>query len=163
MKATGRHLLVEYHDCDCDVLNNLQTIEALMRSAAQAARATVVGAVFHPFSPQGISGVVVIEESHLSIHTWPEHGYAAVDFFTCGDCVPERAHEVLLQGLKATHSETMFIQRGLLSDKSSMQIVAHGRGALEYQVTHGEKRGGHPHLANTAANAAPAASCGSQR
>lgn len=123
MKATGRHLLVEYHGCDIEVLNDLTKIEELMKRAALAAGASIVGAVFHPFTPQGVSGVVVIEESHLSIHTWPEHGYAAVDFFTCGDCEPERAHQVLLTGLESNNSEIMHVKRGQLTDAESMQIV----------------------------------------
>lgn len=84
-----------------------------MKRAAQAAGATLVNTVFHTFSPQGVTGVVVVEESHLSIHTWPEHGYAAVDFFTCGDCLPERAHQTLMQGLQAQSAELMGVDRGL--------------------------------------------------
>ena len=125
MKATGRHLLAEYSRCNTNLLNDLGYIEKLMRAAAQAAGATIVASVFHPFSPQGVSGVVVVEESHLSIHTWPEHNYAAVDFFTCGECVPGRAHEVLKQGLEAESSELMLIKRGLLSKPASMRMIEH--------------------------------------
>jgi S-adenosylmethionine decarboxylase proenzyme len=106
-------LLVEYTGCDYDVLNDLKRIESLMNQAARAADASIVASVFQPFVPQGVTGVVVIEESHLSIHTWPEHGYAAVDFFTCGDCLPERAHQVLAAGLRAQCSEVMQVDRGL--------------------------------------------------
>ena len=112
MNTRGRHLLVEYTGCDYDVLNDLKRIESLMNEAATAADASIVASVFQPFVPQGVTGVVVIEESHLSIHTWPEHGYAAVDFFTCGDCVPERAHNVLAAGLRAQCSEVMQVDRG---------------------------------------------------
>ncbi|RMH41726.1 MAG: adenosylmethionine decarboxylase, partial [Deltaproteobacteria bacterium] len=84
LDTRSRHVLAEYHGCDPAVLDDRGTIEPLMRRAAQAAGATVVGSMFHEFAPQGVSGVVVVEESHLSIHTWPEYGYAAVDFFTCG-------------------------------------------------------------------------------
>ncbi len=125
MKATAKHLLVEYQGCDRSVLNNLNTIEELMNRAAVAAKATVVNSVFHPFSPQGVSGVVVIEESHLSIHTWPEHGYAAVDFFTCGECTPEKAHEILLEGLAADTSESMLIVRGSLDEEKTMRVEHH--------------------------------------
>ena len=125
MKATGRHLLVEYRNCDPDILNNPARVEELMQKAALAAEATIVASVFHQFSPQGVSGVVVIEESHLSIHTWPEHGYAAVDFFTCGECIPERSHDVLKNGLLADNSETMFVLRGLVSENPSMRVVEH--------------------------------------
>lgn len=113
MNTRGRHLLVEYTGCDYDVLDDLKRIEALMNAAARAAGASIVASVFQPFEPQGVTGVVVIEESHLSIHTWPEHGYAAVDFFTCGNCPPELAHEVLAAGLRAQCSEIMSVERGI--------------------------------------------------
>ena len=100
MDTRGRHLLVEYHGCAEGLLDDLAAVEALMNRAAVAANTTVVASVFHPFQPQGVSGVVVIEESHLSIHTWPEYGYAAVDFYTCGQGIPEEAHAVL-QGPRA--------------------------------------------------------------
>ncbi len=96
-----------------------------MQRAATASGTTIVTSVFHPFFPQGISGVVVIEESHLSIHTWPEYGYAAVDFFTCGDGIPERAHEVLKAGLEAKVSEVMFVNRGMLAGETSMEVRSH--------------------------------------
>lgn len=127
MKATGKHLLVEYQGCDSSILNKIKPIEELMNKAAVAAEATVVNSVFHAFSPQGVSGVVVIEESHMSIHTWPEYGYAAVDFFTCGECLPEKAHEVIFAGLKAKNFETMLIQRGSLDDPKTMKVVSHSQ------------------------------------
>src|SRR5690606_32756971 len=77
VNTEGQHLLIELHGCDPVVLDDVARIERLMRAAAERARANVVTSVFHPFVPQGVTGVVVIEESHLSIHTWPEHGYAA--------------------------------------------------------------------------------------
>lgn len=126
MDTRSRHLLVEYHGCNRAVLDDITAIEALMRIAAEAAGTTIVSSVFHPFVPQGVSGVVVIEESHLSIHTWPEHGYASVDFFTCGTGEPDRAHEVLREGLEATRSEVLVIERGLHpSSTPGMRIRTH--------------------------------------
>jgi S-adenosylmethionine decarboxylase len=125
LKALGKHLLVEYRDCDRETLNNPSRIEQLMRRAALEASATVVASVFHPFSPQGVTGVVVVEESHLSIHTWPEHGYAAVDFYTCGDCRPRRAHEYLHRALGARRSEVMTVERGRDAPERSIQIRSH--------------------------------------
>jgi S-adenosylmethionine decarboxylase proenzyme len=125
LKSTGRHLLVEYKSCNPQILNDRYSIETLMQNAAKASGTTIVTSVFHPFFPQGISGVVVIEESHLSIHTWPEYGYAAVDFFTCGDGIPERAHEVLKEGLGAEVSEVMFVSRGFLTNATSMEVRSH--------------------------------------
>jgi S-adenosylmethionine decarboxylase len=125
LNTRGRHLLVEYTGCDYSVLDDLKRIEALMNEAARAARTTIVASVFQPFEPQGVTGVVVVEESHLSIHTWPEHGYAAVDFFTCGDSLPERAHEVLCLGLKAQYSEVMYVDRGLGVPGRGIQLRSH--------------------------------------
>ena len=96
-----------------------------MNQAAKAARTNIVASVFQPFEPQGVTGVVVVEESHLSIHTWPEYGYAAVDFFTCGDSVPEIAHRVLSEGLRAEHAEVIFVDRGLANKGPSMRVRSH--------------------------------------
>ena len=113
MDALGRHLLMELEDCNEEVLNNLDTLEETMLAAAEEAGATVVGKSFHRFSPHGISGVVVIAESHLFIHTWPEYGYAAADIFTCGTSVqPEKAAELLVKKLGAKSYSMQEIARG---------------------------------------------------
>ena len=125
MNTRGRHLLVEYTGCDSSVLDDLKRIEALMNQAAKAARTNIVASVFQPFEPQGVTGVVVVEESHLSIHTWPEHGYAAVDFFTCGESIPEMAHRVLAEGLRAEHAEVIFVDRGMSQRGTSMRMRSH--------------------------------------
>lgn len=125
MNTRGRHLLVEYTGCDASVLDDLKRIEALMNEAARAAQTNIVASVFQPFEPQGVTGVVVVEESHLSIHTWPESGYAAVDFFTCGDSMPERAHEVLSAGLRAQYAEVMHVERGLGVPGHGIQLRSH--------------------------------------
>ena len=115
MNALGRHLLVELHDCDREALNDLDLIRDAMLKAAIESGAEILGDSFHRFSPQGVSGVVVIAESHLSIHTWPEFGYAAVDVFTCGTCVdPEKAASVLIEKLASRNHSTMEIPRGVL-------------------------------------------------
>ncbi len=87
MRALGRHVLAEFYGCSPDILNNTAQIEEIMVNAALEAGAEIREVVFHEFTPQGVSGVVVISESHLAIHTWPEFGYAAVDVFTCGTTV----------------------------------------------------------------------------
>jgi len=115
LNALGRHLLIELQDCNKEVLNDLGFIRDAVVGAAIDCGAMVLGESFHHFSPQGVSGVVVIAESHLSIHTWPEYGYAAVDIFTCGDTVePEKAAEALIEKLGAKNHSLMEIQRGLL-------------------------------------------------
>jgi len=124
LDTNGKHLLVEYVGCNRDTLNNVKQVQELMELAATAANTRIVASVFHPFNPQGVSGVVVIEESHMSIHTWPEHGYAAVDFYTCGKGEPEMAHQTLQEGLQATNFEVLRVNRGDLNGKSLMQIRA---------------------------------------
>lgn len=115
MNALGRHLLVELHDCNKEVLNDLDFIRDVMVKAAVDCGAEVLGESFHRFSPQGVSGVVVIAESHISIHTWPEYGYAAADVFTCGTTVkPEIAAEVLIEKLGSRNHTLTEIQRGVL-------------------------------------------------
>lgn len=133
MNALGLHLLAEYRGCDQQLLNDITRIEQLMCRAAEAAGATIVGATFHPFSPQGVSGVVVVMESHLSIHTWPELGYAATDFYTCGDGQPRIAHELLHRELGATSCEVIVVKRGLVGPVS-MQLVEHRTQAPPTEV-----------------------------
>jgi len=112
-KRLGRHILAEFYNCDSEILKNTQLIEDYMLEAARCAKATVVKSVFHTFNPYGVSGVVVIQESHLSIHTWPEYGYAAIDLFTCGEEVnPWVAFKYLEGKLKAQKTETIEIDRG---------------------------------------------------
>lgn len=109
----ARHLLIELHDCSTAQLNDADGIDRAMRAAAEAAGATVLSARFHRFSPQGVSGVVIIAESHLTIHTWPERGYAAVDVFTCGETVdPWAALERLKADLGAARCEAVEMARG---------------------------------------------------
>ena len=115
MNALGRHLLVELHDCDREALNDLDLIREVMLKAAVDCGAVIMGESFHRFSPQGVSGVVVIAESHISIHTWPEYGYAAADVFTCGTSVnPEVAAQVLIEKLGSKNHTVTEIKRGVL-------------------------------------------------
>lgn len=115
MDALGKHLLLELKDCNRETLNDLQLLKKLMIEAAIEAGAHVMGDSFHRFEPQGVSGVVVIAESHLFIHTWPEHGYAAVDIFTCGTAVkPRTAAQLVINKLEAKKHSILEIQRGII-------------------------------------------------
>ena len=119
MNALGRHLLIELFDCDPDVINNLEAVKGALVEAAKRAQATIVDVVFHEFNPFGISGVVVIAESHLSIHTWPEYRYAAVDIFSCGDVLqPEVAASYLVEQFAAERTSIVEMQRGLFLNSS---------------------------------------------
>ena len=122
MKALGRHILVEFLNCKADVLNDVAAIENAMVEAAQIAGATVINSTFHHFSPYGVSGVVVIQESHLAIHTWPEYRYAAVDLFTCGDTVdPWVSFEHLKKAFEASYS-------ALEMNRGSTHVLKKGTG-----------------------------------
>ena len=116
MYALGTHLLVELRDCDPEILKDLSRVKEAMVSAAKEAKATIIDVSFHEFNPFGISGMVVIAESHLSIHTWPEYGYAAVDIFTCGDVIkPEVAAYYLIRKFESKTPSIVEMKRGILS------------------------------------------------
>src|SRR5512145_3553039 len=115
MTALGRHLIAELTGCDPTLLADVAHVTGAMLAAAEASGATIVTHNFHHFSPLGVSGMVIISESHLAIHTWPEHGFAAVDYFTCVNRVePARALEFLCQALGAGRMETITLERGVL-------------------------------------------------
>ncbi|MCX8104097.1 MAG: adenosylmethionine decarboxylase [Candidatus Bipolaricaulota bacterium] len=112
-RILGRHLIVEVFDADPSLLNNAHALEQLLLEAARAAHATVIKSVFHRFRPYGVSGVVVIAESHLTIHTWPEYGYAAIDIFTCGPKMDlDAALDVIREKLDG-HILQLELRRGL--------------------------------------------------
>jgi len=113
LKTLGRHILVEYYNCDPEILKDPTRIEQEMKAAALSAKATIVETSFHHFAPWGVSGAVIVSESHLTIHTWPEYGFASCDFFTCGDIDPWKSFEHLEKILKAEFSESVEIPRGL--------------------------------------------------
>ena len=88
MKTYGpfaSQMLIELHGCKAELLNNPAALKELLLEAVRRGHGTIVTDVFHTFSPHGVSGVIVIAESHVAIHTWPEHGYAAVDIFSCSE------------------------------------------------------------------------------
>ena len=118
MKALGKHLLLELNGCDHKLLNDISFIKETMLAAAKESGATVLGESFHQFSPQGVSGVIIIAESHLTVHTWPEHGYAGADIFTCGTRVkPEKAAKVIIAKLKPITHSIILMERGIIVSK----------------------------------------------
>lgn len=120
MKALGCHIVAEMSLCDPEILTDLERVRDAMVAAAEVANAEVREVAFHRFIPHGVSGVVVISESHLSIHTWPEIGYAAVDIYTCGAHTdPMKALVYLSKEFKCSTMTTSTIQRGLLNARGS--------------------------------------------
>lgn len=114
MNALGRHILAEIYGCDSEILNNKDYIEKIMVESALKAGAEVREVMIHKFKPIGVSGVVIISESHLTIHTWPELGYAAADIFTCGNTVnPWDACNYIAEALKAKNMTATEVKRGI--------------------------------------------------
>jgi S-adenosylmethionine decarboxylase proenzyme len=108
----GFHTIADYSGCSAAILNNLDSITNILIQAAQISGSTIVKTDFHHFSPHGISGVVIIQESHITIHTWPEHGFAAVDFFSCNDSLKvTEALEFITKELEAKHKTIHTINR----------------------------------------------------
>jgi S-adenosylmethionine decarboxylase len=87
MQRLGRHLIVELFDCAPEVLNDLEAVQTILLAAARCAQATIVGGAFQQFPRSGLSGVVVMSDSLLSIHAWHEHRYAAADLFSRGEAL----------------------------------------------------------------------------
>jgi len=115
LNALGRHVIVELYDCTPSLLDDVTYVQNAMQKAAQQAGATIINLTFHHFSPYGVSGVVVIQESHLAIHTWPEWGFAAIDLFTCGESTdPWKCYTVLKEAFQASHGSTIEMRRGQL-------------------------------------------------
>lgn len=115
LQALGKHILAEFYDCDVNRINDEKFLEELFVNTATEAGATVINSSFHKFSPHGVSGVVVISESHLTIHTWPEYGYCAVDIFTCGDRIDNNLCLAKLRDkLESKRHSVVEMSRGVL-------------------------------------------------
>lgn len=127
MDTMGRHVIAELWGCNIDKLNDREAMENVFVNAALEAGAEVREVAFHKFAPQGISGVVIISESHLTIHSFPEHGYASIDVYTCGDTIdPNVASDYIAKALEATEKETLELPRGMgpvKAEKSEAKVL----------------------------------------
>lgn len=124
MEALGRQIIVEFYDCKESTINNVEYIEKSMTDATRASGATIISQNFHKFSPYGVSGVVVIAESHVAIHTWPEYNYAAVDIFTCGDTInPWTIQELLKEKFESKNVSSMEMKRGLFKVPHGQRLM----------------------------------------
>ena len=109
----AKHTLLDLHGCDSELLNAPEALKQLLMEAVRRGHGTIVTEVFHTFSPHGVSGVVVIAESHVAIHTWPENKYAAVDIFSCGTKLDHSViHDWICTGLRPRDIESRELTRG---------------------------------------------------
>jgi S-adenosylmethionine decarboxylase len=116
MNALGSHLIIEAYNCDSEILDSVPEISRIIYEAVQVSGATPLRSCFHQFSPQGVSGVIIIAESHFTVHTWPENAYAAIDIFTCGNKInQDAAMHYIKKELKAQSIEFKEIKRGDIS------------------------------------------------
>ena len=123
MDALGTHLLLELGKCDKAILDDIDYIQDAMINAAAEAGANIIGKSFHKFDPRGVTGIVVISESHLCIHTWPEHGYAAADIFTCGKGLnPEKATDLIIERLRCFSPTIKRLTRGPVPEATTGAI-----------------------------------------
>ena len=108
----SKHLLLELYKCDCEKLNDESFLRCTLNRAAKLAKATVLNLISNKFEPQGVTAIALLAESHISIHTWPESNYSAVDIFTCGqNMMPELASQYLIESLKAKEHFLRVIKR----------------------------------------------------
>ncbi|WP_409289722.1 adenosylmethionine decarboxylase [Peribacillus sp. SCS-37] len=123
METMGRHVISELWGCDFEKLNNMEQIEQIFVDAALKSGAEVREVAFHKFAPQGVSGVVIISESHLTIHSFPEHGYASIDVYTCGEMNPNIAADYIAEALNAQTIEKIELPRGMGPVKVQQEAV----------------------------------------
>jgi S-adenosylmethionine decarboxylase len=117
IETIGFHYVVEASGCDPEILANANRIRQIFLEAAKVGNMEVKASYFFKFSPTGVSGVVIVAESHISIHTWPEKGYAALDVYTCGTKAnPEKAVDYILDKLRAKYAHVSEIKRGIEED-----------------------------------------------
>ena len=108
----SKHLLLELYRCDCEKLNDESFLRCTLNRAAKLAKATVLNLISNKFEPQGVTAIALLAESHISIHTWPESNYSAIDIFTCGqNMMPELASQYLIEALKAEEHFLRVIER----------------------------------------------------
>jgi S-adenosylmethionine decarboxylase len=126
LETVGTHLVVEYSGCDRRLLDHEAAVASLLEKAAESIGATIIARVFHRFRPSGVTGFVMLADSHLTIHTWPEAGYASVDLYTPRVRDPLRAHPVLVEGLRAQESQILVVNRGL-PGPDALRVQGHRR------------------------------------
>ncbi len=118
MDTLGRHLILEMWGCCKDIIDDVRVVKEILAKATESTKATLVDVICHRFSPYGVTGVAILAESHISVHTWPEYGYAAADVFICGDTLnPQNAAAFIIQAFHAKETSALELKRGGFLDK----------------------------------------------
>ena len=113
VSTKGTHIVADFYDCRSELLDDEQYLTDLLVQAAEKAKATVLGKTSHSFDPHGVTILILLAESHISIHTWPEKGYAAVDVMTCGENMqPQIAIDTIVKALESAEVKQTLITRG---------------------------------------------------
>lgn len=118
LDTLGRHIILEMWGCCKDIIDNVDVIKNILTKATESTKATLVDVICHRFSPYGVTGVAILAESHISVHTWPEYGYAAADIFICGNTVnPMNAASYMTESFHAKETSILELKRGSLVSK----------------------------------------------
>jgi S-adenosylmethionine decarboxylase len=120
----GKQWIIELYGCPSNKLNDQNFVRETMLHAARISKATIVKDVFHGFNPHGLSGVVIISESHFAIHTWPEHSCASIDIFSCGDLEIESSLTFIKESFECTEAEISSFNRGSMK-KAKLKDLSH--------------------------------------
>jgi S-adenosylmethionine decarboxylase len=114
--TVGAHVLADFWGCQFEKLDDAELLMNSLKQAAKSAKMTILGEESYKFTPQGFTGLLLLSESHISIHTYPERGYAAIDVYTCGGGMTQKAIDFLKEVLQPAHVQQMLVQRGRLDD-----------------------------------------------
>ena len=112
-KYLGKHLIIEFYGCPPRMIDDERFLEEILVESVVKAEGKIIGKIFHKFIPQGVTGIIAIAESHVSIHTWPENGYMALDVFTCGSRVdPWKIYRFVTEKIKHRNVKVVELNRG---------------------------------------------------
>ena len=119
LSTLGKHIILEMWGCCKDTIDNVEVVKEILVKAAESVKATLVDVVCHRFSPYGVTGVAILAESHIAVHTWPEHGYAAADIFICGSAInPRNAASYMAEAFYAKETSFLELNRGDLVSRT---------------------------------------------
>jgi S-adenosylmethionine decarboxylase len=117
----GRHVIADLSGCNPSFISSVSYVQKVLEEAVKRAKATIISSRFHQFSPVGVSGIILLSESHCSIHTWPDEEYAAIDIYTCGEHVfPQVACDYIAKELSAKEMHVTSVERGLKAKNSKI-------------------------------------------